>query len=205
MVTLTLDHIAVLGETLAEAIAHVEGALGLPMSSGGVHPRFGTHNQLVGLDPELYIEAIAIDPSASAPPDARWFGLDEFAGEARLDKWICAVSDIHAAIAALPMAGRAVELSRGKLSWTMAVPEDGRLPFDGLFPALIQWHSAVPPGRSLPASGAALTELTVTHPDAAALSDLLAPYLDAPQVRFQHGPAGLAAAIRQADADIVLA
>ncbi|MGR3370769.1 MAG: VOC family protein [Sagittula sp.] len=205
MVKLTLDHIAVLGETLAEAIAHVEGALGLPMSSGGAHPRFGTHNQLVGLDPDLYIEAIAIDPSASAPPDARWFGLDGFEGEARLDKWVCAVPDIQAAIAALPMAGRAVSLSRGKLSWTMAVPEDGLLPFDGLFPALIQWHSTVPPGRSLPASGAALTELTVTHPDAAALSDLLAPYLDAPQVRFVEGPANLAATIRHADTEIILA
>lgn len=194
---LSLDHIAVLGETLAEAVAHVEQTLGVPMAPGGAHPRFGTHNQLHGLAPGLYLEAIAIDPSAAPPSDARWFGLDSFHGPARLDKWICRTPDLDAVLAALPMAGRRLELSRGSLRWAMAVPEDGALPFDGMFPALIQWHTEVPPGKHLPAASLVLERLTVTHPEAGNLAALLDPHLDAPLVTFEEGPPGLAAEIRQ--------
>ncbi len=192
---LVLDHIAVLGETLAEAAAHVEDVLGQPMNPGGAHGRFGTHNQLLGMDPDLYIEAISIDPSAPPPPDARWFGLDAFKGPARLDKWICRVDDLDAALTALPMAGRRLELERGDLRWSMAVPEDGQLPFDGMFPALIQWHSAVPPGKALPAADMRLVQLTVSHPRAMDMAALLAPHLDAPLVSFETGEAGLSAEI----------
>lgn len=174
---LELDHIAVAGTTLAQAAAHVEAALGLPPGPGGRHARYGTHNRLLGLAEGLYLEAIAIDPEAPAPPDPRWFGLDAFRGPARLDKWICRVPDIDAAIAVLPGAGRRVDLARDALRWSMAVPEDGLLPYDGLFPALIQWHSPVPPGRSLPSCGLRLDRLTLAHPQAEALAALLAPHL----------------------------
>lgn len=180
-----LDHVAVAGTDLAAAVACCEAALGVPMGPGGRHARYGTHNRLIGLAPHLYLEAIAIDPDAPPPPDARWFGLDDFSGPARLDKWICRVPDIDAAIAALPMAGRRVDLERDGLRWSMAVPEDGRLPFDGLFPALIQWHVPTPPGQSLPPSGLVLDRLIVAHPEAADLQALLAPHLRASLVRFE--------------------
>lgn len=186
---LELDHIAVAGETLEEAAAHVEQALGQPMLPGGVHARFATHNRLLGLAPGLYLEAIAIDPAAPPPPTPRWFGLDHFAGPARLDKWICRVPDLDAAIAALPEAGVRVELERGPLRWAMAVPEDGNLPFDGLFPALIQWHSDLLPGRTLPGSGLEMKRLTLRHPEAKALAARLEPFLAAPLVHFETADA----------------
>ncbi len=182
---LVLDHIAVLGETLEEAATHLETSVEQVVLPGGNHVRFGTHNRLLGLSPNLYIEAIAIDPAAQPPADARWFALDHFRGAARLDKWICRVEDMDAALAALPMAGRRVELERGELRWSMAVPEDGYLPFDGLFPALIQWHVDVPPGKSIPGSGLQLEALHVCHPQADELAALLEPVLDAPLVQFQ--------------------
>lgn len=202
---LELDHIAVLGETLTEAVAHTEAVLGVPLLTGGRHSRYGTHNRLLGLAPGLYLEAIAIDPEAPAPPDARWFGLDRFAGAARLDKWICRVPDLDAALAALPMAGLRVDLERDGLRWSMAVPEDGMLPFDGLFPALIQWHTDTPPGQSLPGAGLTLEALTVAHPEARALHALLAPHLSAPLVRFQTADVpGLSALVMQAHGPVTL-
>lgn len=201
---LELDHIAVLGETLDEAAAHVERALGVPMVPGGQHERFGTHNRLLGLSPELYIEAIACDPTLAPPADARWFGLDHFSGPPRLDKWVLRCDDIDAALRVLPMAGRPVRLQRGDLAWTMAVPEDGLLPFDGLFPALLQWRSPVPPGKTLAASGLALEGLTVSHPEADALRDLLAPHLDAARIAFQSGAPGLRADIRTPQGSVTL-
>jgi hypothetical protein len=191
---LLLDHIAVAASTLEAGVAHVEQVLGTRMGPGGRHARFGTHNRLMGLEPGLYLEAIAVDPDAPQPADARWFGLDAFAGPPRLDKWILRCDDLAAALSALPMAGRPVALSRGDLAWTMAVPEDGMLPFDGLFPALLEWHVDRPPGAALPASGCRLERLVVRHPEAGALEALLAPMLDAPLVRFESAEApGLAA------------
>lgn len=202
---LELDHIAVLGETLAEASLHAELALGQPLSPGGVHPRYGTHNQVIGLAPQLYVEAIAIDPSAEAPGEARWFGLDCFSGPARLDKWICRVPDLDAALDLFPMAGRPVELKRGPLRWRMAVPEDGLLPYDGVFPALIEWMSAVPPGKSLPSSGLQLDRVTVSHPEANRLRAQLAPHLHAPLVRFTVSETpGLSATVRRPDGTALL-
>lgn len=193
---LELDHIAVLGQALPEAVAHVEDALDLSMGPGGQHARYGTHNRLIGLAPEVYLEAIAIDPDAPAPADARWFGLDSFTGPARLDKWIARVPDIDAAIAALPMAGQRVDLERDGLRWSMAVPKDGVLPFDGMFPALIQWHVAKTPGQSLPASGLTLEQLVISHPEAPALEALLAPHLNAPLLTFNTAPhPGLSASL----------
>lgn len=182
---LELDHFAVLGETLEEATAHAEAALGVPLLPGGEHARFGTHNRLLGLAPDLYFEAIAIDPSAPPPQEARWFGLDHFTGPARLDKWICRVPDLAAALEALPEAGRAVEVTRGNLHWSMAVPEDGHLPFDGMFPALIQWHSPILPGKTLQGAGLRVDRLTVCHPRATDLQARLAPHLNAPLVQFE--------------------
>lgn len=201
---LSLDHIAVLGETLEEAAAHLEETLGDPLLPGGQHARYGTHNRLLGLAPNLYIEAIAVDETAPPPPDARWFGLDHFKGPARLDKWVCRVDDMDAALEALPMAGKRVELSRGDLRWAMAVPEDGLLPYDGLFPALIQWHSDVLPGNIIPAGPLELTALTIQHPNADQLARLLAPFLDSDLIRFETGAVGLAADISTAHGPCVL-
>ena len=171
---LTLDHLAVAGESLAEAVAHVEEALGVAMSPGGRHAHFGTHNKLLGLADGLYLEAIAIDPDAPAPAYARWFDLDRFEGASRISNWICRVDDLEAALADLPDgAGRPVDLARGDLRWRMGVPETGILPMQGAFPALIQWQVAQLPGDVLPASGCALRQFEVAHPEAMALRDLL--------------------------------
>lgn len=192
-----LDHLVVAGETLEEAAVHTELALGSVLQPGGRHLTFGTHNRLMGLGQGQYLEAIAIDPSLPAPDFPRWFGLDSFKGPARLDKWVCRVTDIEAALAALPMAGRPIELQRDALRWTMAVPEDGVLPFDGVFPALIQWHGATMPGLTLTSQGFSLEQLDVLHPEAEALEALLAPFLIAPKVRFvQASSAALRANIK---------
>jgi hypothetical protein len=189
---LTLDHLAVAGETLAEAVAHVEGALGVQMGPGGEHAHFGTHNQLIGLADGLYLEAIAANPAAAALPYPRWFDLDRLAGAPRLCNWICRSDDLEADLAQRAVdAGRPIALSRGDLKWRMAVPDSGVLPFDNRFPALIQWDVAVTPAELLPASGVALTRLEVAHPEAAELAMLVD--LTDPRVVFVKGPSELCA------------
>lgn len=191
---LIFDHIAVAGETLEAAQAHVEAALGVPLQAGGVHQVFSTHNALLGLEEDLYLEAIAVDPGAVRPARARWFDLDRFSGGPRLTNWICRTEDIDSVVARLPGVGEPVALARGDLRWRMAVPETGILPFDNLCPAVIQWDVDMRPPARLDRQGVRLTGLTVSHPEAGALEDLLRPLLNDTRVTFTTGPAGLSAA-----------
>ncbi len=188
-----LDHFAIAANTLAEATAHVEEALGVPLQPGGEHAVFGTHNRLLGLADGLYLEAIAIDPEATPQRQPRWVDLDRFEGAARITNWICRSSDLDSTLAALPVdAGAPVSLTRGDLSWQMAVPNSGILPYDNIFPALIQWQGPHPAPR-LTQQGCSLRRLVVSHPEAQALAELLP--LDDARVVFEPGPAALRAEI----------
>lgn len=190
---LHLDHIAVAGETLEAACAHVESALGVAMRPGGRHAHFGTHNMLMGLADGLYLEVIAIDPAAPAPGRPRWFDLDRLTGAPRIGNWICRCEDLDAALRALPQAGRPVALSRGEVRWRMAVPDNGQLPFDNRFPALMQWQTRPTPAEVLPETGCRLSRLTVFHPDAPSLEAALGPHLADPRLAFETGPPNLTA------------
>ena len=51
-------------------------------------------------------------------------------------------TDIHSSLAACsePL-GMVEPLSRGQLNWLMTIPSDGSLPFNGMAPTLIEWHT----------------------------------------------------------------
>lgn len=198
-----LDHLAIAGVDLARTRAWTEDRLGLPMQTGGVHDRFGTHNMLLGLQEGLYLEAIAPNPEAPVPDRPRWFGLDVPPHPPRLSTWIVRVEDLEATVSALPMAGEILELSRGDLRWRMAVPREGALPWDGVFPALIQWDA----GHAIHAidiSPLRLTQVTVSHPDAQGLAQLLPQLAADPRIAFKTGVAGLSARFDGPDGEVAL-
>jgi hypothetical protein len=172
--SLAFDHIAVSARTLQEGVDWVEHTLGVKMAGGGAHPLMGTHNRLLGLG-DLYLEVIAIDPAGTAPSQPRWFDLDRFSGPPRLTNWVMRTDDMTAALAASPKGcGVPLSLARGDYRWKMAVPRDGILPYDGAYPALIEWQTPLHPTQSLPDSGLRLTSLKIEHPQAATLQAALA-------------------------------
>jgi Glyoxalase-like domain len=176
---LRLDHLAISAGRLEDGVLAVKAALGVAMSGGGKHPVMGTHNRLLGLG-DLYLEVIAIDPDALPPPRPRWFDLDHFSGPARLTNWVVACDDMSAALEAGPPGwGRSMALTRGDYRWQMAVPDDGRLPFDGTFPALIQWDGSKHPASALPDLGLRLQRLEIRHPRAEEIRNALARLQDA--------------------------
>lgn len=182
-----LDHLAVAADTLDAAVAHVEEALGVPLQAGGSHALFGTHNALLGLADGLYLEAIARDPDATPQLRPCWFDLDRFEGAPHLRNWICRSADLAALLPRAPDgAGVIHDLQRGDLRWQMAVPENGVLPFDNLFPALMQWQGRHPAG-SLTQQGCRLKVLHVCHPDHSALARAVAALgLSTNLVRFEQ-------------------
>jgi len=186
---LRLDHLAVCAGSLAEGVTAVEAALGVTLAGGGQHPHMATHNRLLGLG-DIYLEVIARDPAAPPPAWPRWFDLDHFSGPPRLTNWVAACDGLAAEVAASPAGiGVPLALARGEYRWQMAVPDNGRLPFDGAFPALIQWQGTAHPARALPDVGLRLTRLEVVHPEAEALAAALAGRLKEARVVIMAGAA----------------
>jgi hypothetical protein len=170
---LRIDHLAVVAGRLDDGVAAVERLLGVPMAGGGKHPLMGTHNRLLGLG-DLYLEVIAIDPEAADPGRPRWFDMDRFTGLPRLTNWVAGCDDLAAEVALGPQGiGQPIALARGDYRWQMAVPNDGRLPFEGAFPALIQWEGTAHPAPALPDHGLRLQRLEIGHPQAAELQRVL--------------------------------
>lgn len=185
---LRIDHLAVVAETLEDGVVSVEALLGVRMAGGGKHPLMSTHNRLLGLG-DLYLEVIAVDPDAPVPGRPRWFDMDRFSGKPRLTNWVAACDDIAAEVAQSPAgAGQPIALARGDYRWQMAVPADGCLPFDGAFPALIQWDGLLHPARALPETGLRLAALEITHPRAGTLRAALAGRLVDARVTVTEGP-----------------
>ncbi len=191
---LQFDHLALAAQTLEEGVAHVEECLGVRLQPGGEHALVGTHNALLGLG-GVYFEVIAIDPEAPPPGRPRWFALDDFSGPPRITGWIVRTEDLEAARAAAPPGiGTPIDLARGDLRWRMLVPDDGYLPFDGLFPAIIAWQGAAHPARLLAESGCRLRRMELIHPEAEALKAAMAGLLADERIAISPGPAPAIAA-----------
>ena len=183
---LTLDHIVVTASDLERGVDHAEHRLNQPLLLGGRHEAMGTHNRLLSLGPDAYFEVIAIDPEGTAPNQPRWFNLDARGEGAGLTHWAARCADLDAALAAAPDGcGTPWELQRGDLRWRMAVPTSGQTPFDGLFPALIEWESAPP---ILEDTGVRLELLRLISPEADALRAALEPLMGDAPIQVAEGP-----------------
>ncbi len=177
----TLDHLVVAAATLADGIDWVAAATGATPLPGGKHVAMGTHNALLRLSNDTYLEIIAIDPDGVKPTRRRWFDLDDIALQAelteqpRLIHWVARTDDIEAAVAASPLPlGSVHSMQRGDYRWRITIPDDGVRPGRGLVPTLIQWDVPAHPAARLPKSNVTLAQLAGTHSEPAPLRATLA-------------------------------
>lgn len=171
-----IDHIVVTAASLAAGVEHVRRALGVAPQPGGEHARMGTHNCLLRLGERVYLEVVAVNPSAPPPGRPRWFQLDDADSvrTPRLATWVARTDDVHAtaAAASVPL-GKVEPMSRGKLNWLITVTEEGGLRLGGLAPALIQWPEGVHPADGLKDLGCSLIRLEAFHPEPDKMRGLL--------------------------------
>jgi hypothetical protein len=167
-----IDHIIVTAASLEAGVEHVRRALGVEPQKGGEHVRMGTHNCLLKLGEKLYLEVIAANPDATHPGRPRWFQLDEpdSVRSPRLATWVARCDDIYAAPASL---GSITALRRGNFEWLMTIPEDGKLPLDGLAPTLIEWRSSAHPADTLKDLICSLIRLEGFHPQPERVTGML--------------------------------
>lgn len=175
-----IDHLVIGAATLEAGAAWLERHLGARPILGGAHSGVGTHNMLLGLGPDQYIEIIAPDPAQGRPAHPRPFDLDDPAlrlaleAEPQLIAYVAATPAIEAVVARLGAshAGEVRAMRRGALSWRMAFPPQ-RQDMGNLIPPLIQWDGERGAAR-LPDSGWRLTSLEAQHPDMDALRQAIA-------------------------------
>ncbi len=165
-----LDHIVVAAASLEQGVEFLRGRLGVDLPAGGRHQTMATHNCLMQLGDERYLELIAIDPAAPMPAQPRWFSLDDRHLRAALEErprliaWVMNTPDIHGLAARTGVEiGTPTRLSRDGLRWEITLPEDGRLLAHGMLPYCIQWHSKPHPARAMADLGCRLDALCIHH------------------------------------------
>lgn len=170
---LKLDHLTVIAPSLEEGAAHVREQLGIDMPQGGRHPQMGTHNLLLRLGDEIFLEVIAIDPSVSRPTRPRWFGLDDaesvklaWSNGCRLRGWVAQTNNLDGLLAEHGgLLGRKECISRGDRNWLFSVPADGSLPAGGIAPSVIDWGERKSPASNMLDLGYSLVSFQIEHPN----------------------------------------
>lgn len=150
-----LDHIILGSSDLEHGIAWMEGRTGVRAVFGGAHPGRGTHNALLRLGPQSYLEILAPDPQQRSPS---WHSGLQALREPRLIAWAMRTADIDAQAGMARAAGFVIigpdDNSRtrpdGKrLRWRFFRLQDDR---GGLLPFFIQWsRESVHPSADAPA------------------------------------------------------
>ena len=192
-IILKLDHLVVGALTLEAGVAHVRQALGVEMPRGGAHPLMGTHNHLMQLGEGIFLEVIAPDPAAN-PQRPRWFALDDPVMRTRLTRapqligWVARTHNLTRALREAKGAkGEVTHATRGELAWTIGVPADGGMAFDGAFPTLLAWPDGPLPQSRMADMGCTLERFEVTHPHGERIAHALAPHVDDARIAITQG------------------
>ncbi len=171
-----IDHLVYAAPGLPAAVADVAERFGVRARAGGRHIGLGTHNALLALGTQTYLEIIAPDPGQPEPSLPRPFGVDGVR-HGGLVSWARACDDIDAAVAR----ARSHGYDPGDVADAQRVGPTGtvlrwRLTLNamagGLVPFLISWGDTEHPARSAP-HGLTLEAFHLEHPDPPSLTPLL--------------------------------
>ena len=164
-----VDHLVYAVPDLEEAIEDLEKKLGVAPVIGGKHKSQGTHNALVHLGRNAYLEIIAADPSNETFTGQRWMGIDLIT-EPKITRWAVKSNKLDRDSGYLAtvdprlgdLKGGARKKPNGKkLIWkaTVTLPE----PEVEVLPFCIDWKGAEHPTKELP-QVCKLIELRGNHP-----------------------------------------
>ena len=172
------DHLIFAAPDLDRAVGDLEARLGVRAAIGGRHPAWATHNALIALSADTYLEIIAPE-AGEAPPQPRPLGLDTLVTP-RLATWVAKASELEELVARAVKHGVDLGAVRtgGRLrsdgvqqSWRMTDPLASRA--DGIVPFFIDWGDSPHPAATAP-PGLTLIGFRAEHPRAAWLATVIA-------------------------------
>ena len=171
------DHFALACKDLQTGVDYVESLTGVRAAPGGPHPGVGTHNALLSLGSDVYLEIIAVDPEQPDPNEPRPFGIDDhdgprlaaFAIHPDSGESIASVAEMMRSRGADP--GPVSSMSRRKpdgeeISWRLT-----RSNRTGLVPFVIDWGTTPNPATVTP-TGCSLVSVEGTEPNSAGITEL---------------------------------
>lgn len=173
-----IDHIIVTASSREAGMDYVTQVLGTRPAIGGQHPQWGTHNALLSLGKEMFLEVLAPDPSLPVPDRGRLLA-ECYDRPPRLTTWVQRAEDIQTvqqrALDSGLKLGDVLTGSRTRpdgtqLSWQLTDPY--AFPLQGALPFLIAWGNTPHPAHSLP-QGGELLELSISHPEPARVQHFL--------------------------------
>lgn len=166
-----IDHLVIGAANLSQGISYIKESLGVDIPYGGVHEKMGTHNHLMQLGNNIFLEVIAIHPDIEAPESPRWYGLDDpyvrqqIEVQPSLLTWVVNTTNIDALVLHAGFSfGKPKLISRGDLKWYFGLPDDGRLLAGGLLPYVIDWQTSSHPSDRMADLGCRLKGLEIFHP-----------------------------------------
>ena len=147
-----LDHIVFGALTLEEGTELVESLLQAKLSDIGYHRDMGTHNRVIRISGNVYLEVVSIDPQNSNLKNRKWFNLDNSNLQTKLKKtpqiigYVIENNDLNI----LKYFDPFFEASRDNYKWKFAMPTYKNNNIDceiinlGIIPSLISWKSIKP-------------------------------------------------------------
>jgi len=147
-----LDHIVLGSFTLEEGTEFLENILQAKLSDIGYHKDMGTHNRVIRISENVYIEVIAIDPKRKNLNNRKWFNLDNSNLQSKLKispqiiGYVIENNDRNINKYYDPF----FEASRDSYKWQFAMPTfknnilDSEIIEAGIIPSLISWKSDKP-------------------------------------------------------------
>ena len=147
-----LDHIVIGAFTLEEGTEFVESKLQSKLSDIGYHENLGTHNRVIRIDDNVYLEVIAINPQSRNLKVRNCFNLDNSTLQSKLKKspqiisYVIENNDINI----LKYYDPFFEVSRANYRWQFAMPSykknilNDDIIESGIIPSLISWKSENP-------------------------------------------------------------
>lgn len=171
---LHLDHILYAVPNLQKGTEDFEKLTGVQPAYGGKHTHLGTHNALISLGEEVYLELIAPDPTQSIPFENVIFDI----GKIKVPKiitWAVRSTNINELGSRIQISkiedGKRIKEDGTSLKWKTA----GITEFadnSGIVPFVIQWISIPHPANTSP-GGCELLEFSAEHPCPNKLTKLL--------------------------------
>ena len=189
-----IDHIVIGTGNLISGTNIIETKLSTKFSPGGEHQMMGTHNNMLKLQSDIYLEVIANNPNADNPSRRRWFSLDEARTKEKIQHsprvlcWVLEVDNIENTVKKCGYnPGKILQISRGELTWKITVPSNGMLVNDGVLPALIEWPSGQHPSKKLTNNNISMNILSLFHPEPNKIKNILSNLIESDLIRVSEG------------------
>ena len=147
-----LDHIVFGANTLEKGTKFVESILQAKLSDIGYHNDMGTHNRVIKISDEVYLEVVAIDPNMENSKYRRWFNLDNPNLQLKLEKSPQIIGYVVENNNRIPIKyyDPFFNASRSNYRWQFSMPNyrsnilDSEIIETGIIPSLISWKSKKP-------------------------------------------------------------